>query len=279
MLLLVLASCFNASAQTGGKKTDMVVKANGDVLNGKVTEINDDAIKFIHAGETLVYTIKKSDILKITYASGRVESFSAPAAAPAATPAATSAPGNAPAPMLVTDPSERRNKVAILPFGFIKDGQPQAQEVSDEIQNEAYALLSKHSGVYNILSPRGTNVKLAQAGITRDKMLNYTMADLCQILGVEFVVDGLVTQNRTSQTSTGTTTYNNKGNDDDKKRSGVATSTATSQQNYQTRLDLKIYNDKSDIIYNQNRQAFWNTEDAYKNVLEYLVKRSPLYTK
>lgn len=274
MLLLVLATCFNASAQTGGKN-DIVVKANGDVLTGKVTEINDDAIKFIHSGESLVYTIKKSDILKITYASGRVESFSAPAAATAAAPSS----GNAPAPTMVTDPAERRNKVAILPFGFIVDGQPQAQEVSDEIQNEAYALLSKHSGVYNILSPRGTNVKLAQAGITRDKMMNYTMADLCQILGVEFVVDGLVTQNRTSQTSTGTTTYNNKGNDDDKKKSGVATSTSTSQQNFQTRLDLKIYNDKSDIIYNQNRQAFWNTADAYKNVLEYLVKRSPLYTK
>jgi alpha-amylase/alpha-mannosidase (GH57 family) len=44
-------------------------------------------------------------------------------------------------------------------------------------------------------------------------------------------------------------------------------------------MDLKIYNEKAQIVYNQNRKAFWNTEDAYKNTLEYLIKRSPLYTK
>lgn len=179
--------------------------------------------------------------------------------------------------------AERRNKVAVLPFSFVKDGQNAAQEVSDEIQNELYALLSKHSGVYTVVSPRATNVLLTKAGITKANMLNYTMSDICQVLGVEFIIDGMITQNRTTQTSYGNTTYSDKTrqkeNSDDKKSSGTASTSSTSTQNYQTTMDMKIYNDKSEIVYNQNRKAFWNTADAYKNTMEYLVKRCPLYTK
>ncbi|HWV69164.1 hypothetical protein [Chitinophaga sp.] len=93
----------------------------------------------------------------------------------------------------------------------------------------------------------------------------------------------MITQNRTTQTSYGNTSYSGKteqkDNSDDKKSSGSASSSSTSVQNYQTTMDMKIYNDKSDIIYNQNRKAFWNTGDAYKNTMEYLVKRCPLYSK
>ena len=47
---------------------------------GKVTEINDTEVKFIYTGESLVYTIKKSDILKKSLTqSGRVEVINKPA--------------------------------------------------------------------------------------------------------------------------------------------------------------------------------------------------------
>lgn len=271
MLILLLSVASLTSFSQTEKKHDVVVKLNGDQLNGDVLEVNDDAIRFTYTGETVVYTIKKAEIQKIMFASGRVETINAPAA-DAST--ATADPKN---------DEDRHNKVAILPFSFIKDGQPAAQEVSDEIQNELFAMLGKHSGVYTILSPRGTNVKLNKAGITKANILNYSMAEICRIVGAEYVVDGMITQNRTTQTSYGNTTYNDKtkqkDNSDDKKSSGYASSSSTSVQNYQTTMDMKIYNDKSDIIYNQNRKAFWNTGDAYKNTMEYLVKRCPLYSK
>ncbi len=271
MLILLLSVASLTSFSQTEKKHDVVVKLNGDQLNGDVLEVNDDAIRFTYTGETVVYTIKKAEIQKIMFASGRVETINAPAAD---AQTATADPKN---------DEDRHNKVAILPFSFIKDGQPAAQEVSDEIQNELFAMLGKHSGVYTILSPRGTNVKLNKAGITKANILNYSMAEICRIVGAEYVIDGMITQNRTTQTSYGNTTYNDKtkqkDNSDDKKSSGYASSSSTSVQNYQTTMDMKIYNDKSDIIYNQNRKAFWNTGDAYKNTMEYLVKRCPLYSK
>ncbi|HEY9259026.1 hypothetical protein [Chitinophaga sp.] len=273
ILLLLTVCCYCTSFSQTEKKHDVIVKLNGDQLNGDVLEISDSTIRFTYTGEKLIYNIKKSEILKITFASGRVETFNAPPATAQTTPVTATGASTA----------ERRNKVAVLPFTFVKDGQNAAQEVSDEIQNELYALLSKHSGVYTVVSPRATNVLLTKAGITKANMLNYSMAEICQVLGVEFIVDGMVTQNRTTQTSYGNTSYSDKtkknDNSDDKKSSGSASTSSTSVQNYETTMDMKIYNDKSEIVYNQNRKAFWNTADAYKNTMEYLVKRCPLYKK
>ncbi|SEW44498.1 hypothetical protein [Chitinophaga arvensicola] len=273
ILLLLAVSAYFTSFSQAAKKHDVILKLNGDELTGDVLEISDSTVRFTYTGEKLVYNLKKSEIRKITFASGRVETINAPvAAAPAAT---TTAP-------VQVSAEERRNKVAVLPFSFLKDGQAASPEMSEEVQNELYALLSKHAGVYTIVSPRATNVALTKAGISRANMLNYTMAEICQTLGVEFIIDGMITQNRTTQTSYGNTTYSDKtkkDNSDDKKNSGYASSSSTSVQNYETTMDMKIYNDKSEVIYNQNRKAFWNTGDAYKNTMEYLVKRCPLYTK
>ncbi|CAL1518828.1 hypothetical protein [Chitinophaga sp. MM2321] len=275
LLLFLAVTCYFTSSGQADKKHDVVIKLNGDQLNGDVIEINDSTIRFTYTGEKLVYNIKKSEIQKITFASGRIETINVP-------PTVQNAPANTTV-TVQQNAEERRNKVAILPFSFVKDGQNAAQEVSDEIQNELYALLSKHSGVYTVVSPRGTNVLLSKAGITKANILNYTMAEICELLGVEYIVDGMITQNRTTQTNYGNTTYSDKtkqkDNSDDKKSSGSGSTTSTSIQNYETTMDMKIYNDKSEIIYNQNRKAFWKTGDAYKNTMEYLIKRSPLYTK
>jgi preprotein translocase subunit YajC len=37
---------------------------NGEELAGKVTEIGEDDVKFTYAGETVVYKLKKSDIIR-----------------------------------------------------------------------------------------------------------------------------------------------------------------------------------------------------------------------
>ncbi|ACU59548.1 hypothetical protein [Chitinophaga pinensis] len=270
-LSFLLVGYFAGFGQTT-KKSDVIVRSNGDILNGEVHEITDSTIRFTYSGEKLVYTIKKSDILKITFASGRTEAFNNMA------PQASSTQ-SAPAPQPQAAMEDTRNKVAILPFSFVKDGQNLAEEVSEEVQNECYAMLGKHAGVHTLMSPRATNVALNKAGINRSNIKNYSMSELCQILGVEYVIDGMISQNRTTQTNYGTTSYSDKSKDDDKKKSGTASTYSTNVQNYQTVMDMKIYNEKSEIIYNQNRKAFWQTEDAYKNTLEYLIKRCPLYTK
>ncbi|NIG56637.1 hypothetical protein [Chitinophaga sp. Cy-1792] len=269
-LIFAMLLAITVSAQT---QPDIVFKTNGEQLSGKVTAINDADIRFRYTGETLDYTIKKSDIQKIRFASGREEVFNQPAIVNGA--AATENSGDA-AP--AGDP---HNKVAILPFSFIKDGHPQPDEAGQEVQNEIYNMLSKHAGVYEILQPRRTIVMLNKAGVTKDTYMNFTMDEICKKLGVEYILTGSISVNSTTVTSTGTSSYNDKtkNEDDKKKNSGTSSSYSTAKQNYKTVVDMKIYNDKGTSIYNQNRQAFWNDQDSYKSTVEYLLKRCPLYRK
>ncbi len=275
-LLSIVLIHYSAISQAE-KKHDVVTKINGDELSGNVLEIGDSAIRFTYTGETLVYNIKKSEISKITFASGRVQDF-----AKQTTPASNTAVSS---PNVQTVPDEeRRNKVAILPFTFLKDGEVTAQEVSEEVQNKCYDMLSKHSGIYTIVIPRNTNVKMNQAGITKATIMNFTMDDICKTLGVEYIIDGMVSQNRTNESTHGSTNYDSKSKKDYDKSTNKSTSSSgsfssTTSQNYETTIDMKVYNDKGEVMYNQNKKSFWSGRDAYKNTLEYLLKRTPFYTK
>jgi len=68
----------NVVAQTKTIRVDIVQKTNGEEMKGKVTRITDTDISFVYAGETLEYSIKKSDIQKVTYASARTEVLAKP---------------------------------------------------------------------------------------------------------------------------------------------------------------------------------------------------------
>ncbi len=42
-------------AQTkSAEKYDVIIKTSGDEMQGKITEVNDDNVKFIYKGETVV---------------------------------------------------------------------------------------------------------------------------------------------------------------------------------------------------------------------------------
>ncbi|GAA0880946.1 hypothetical protein GCM10009119_39160 [Algoriphagus jejuensis] len=56
-------------------KNDIVVLSNGEMKEGKVTGVTDSKIKFRYAGEELEYEFSKSQISKIEFGSGRVETF------------------------------------------------------------------------------------------------------------------------------------------------------------------------------------------------------------
>jgi TolB-like protein len=264
------------------EKIDVVFKANGDQLKGQVVEVNDDNIRFKYTGEQVIYTFKKSEIQKVTFSSGRTETYNN----------TTSPSSNSSAPVQNAVPTapaaaqssaeERRNKIAILPFSFIKDGQNLPQEASDEVQEECFTRLSEHSGTYTVISPRATNVILAKAGIDKSNIVKYTMAEICQILGVQYVVDGLVNQTNTSQSSSGNKSYDFKKNDgksNNDKMSGSSSYSSNVSQNYETFTTINMYNDKSEMIFSQRKKALFSTVGAYKSSIGYLLKRSPLYTK
>lgn len=265
----------------GNGKWDIILKLNGEELAGKVTEVGDDEIKFTYAGETVVYKIKKADILKVTYSSGRIEVFNK-APEPSASPAAGSN-GSASESKSPYSLEDHHNKVAILPFSYIKDDQTGSDELGVKVQNECFAFLNKHAGVLTILDPRTTNAKLIKAGVTRENVKGYTMEEICNILGVEFVVEGMVVIDRGQQSSSSygnmktTDNYNSKNNSGTYKTTGGSTTTST--QYYINNVTIGVYNDKGSTLYSQERKSLLNLQGEYKSALDYLLKRTPIYSK
>lgn len=268
---------FGARSQTKSPVAlDIVQKTNGETLKGKVIKITDQDVSFVYSGETAEYVIKKSDIAQITHSSGRVETFSQQTA-----PSDTRQKDQV---SMVATPVDHHNKIAILPFTFVMDNQPGADAIGLKAQQDAYGLLSQHSAGYTIVDPRTTNAALIQAGATKDKLMGFTMKNLCDILGVEYIVDGTVTQAKGYQTSS-TSTYGSadvKRTDGDKvsKVSGYGGANSMAVQRYDVSVSLQIYMDNNASIYNENHKAFLsNTDGSYSGPLEYLLKRCPLYRK
>lgn len=272
-MMIVICSFAQTPLQ---QKADVIKKTNGEELKGKIIKITDADVSFVYSGETAEYVIKKSDISQITHSSGRVEIFSQQVP-----PSETRQKDQV---AMTATPVDHHNKIAIIPFTFLMDNQPGADAIGMKAQQDAYALLNQHSAGYTILDPRSTNAALVQAGATRDKMIGFTMKNLCDILGVEYIIDGTVTQNKgyqTSYTSTSDDTKVKRG--DDNKVKGVSnygSSSSDAVQRFDVSVSLQIYMDNNASIYNESHKAFLsNTDGSYSGPLEYLLKRCPLYRK
>lgn len=276
LLMLALISVKGIAQSGNTSKQDVIQKIDGEEMKGKVIKVTDSDVTFVYTGETAQYVIKKSEIAKIVHASGRVENIGRQ---------------NLPAQNRQQDqvsmsasPVDHHNKIAILPFTFLMDNQPGADEIGYKAQEDTYGILSQHAAGYTILDPRTTNALLSKAGVTKDKMINFTMKEICDILSVEYVIDGAITQNKGYQTSSSSDVSNTKvkRNDNDKVKgvSSYGSTNSNSVQRYDVAVSLHIYMDNNVSIYNQSHKAFFsNTDGSYSSPLEYLLKRSPLYRK
>ena len=244
-------------------------------------------ISVTYKGESVSYTIKKSDIMKITFASGRVEVFNKPAL-PSETKEAPKPsempPVAAAALAFAVSPEAHHNRVAVLPFRFLTDRQSADEEMGYKVQEETFAYLSKHAGVYKILDPATTDALLLKAGVTPATARQFTPADICNILGVEYIVGGTITQNTGTATTTQYNNANVKTNTNQKTnttQNAKVTSSGSSStvQNYKTSVTMNVYNDKGETVFSQEHASVWSFDGAYKNAVQYLLKRLPIYTK
>jgi hypothetical protein len=267
------------------KKVDTILKLNGDELQGSVKEIQANSIKFTYTGEELVYEIPKSEIVKITFSSGRIEFFNKTNSSGEPTNSDSSKPGSE-----FNQPQDHHNKVAILPFHYLIDKQNASEEMTYKVQTETFSFLIRHIGSLTLQDVNETNALLIKNGVNDGNMRGFTMGEICNILGVEYVIQGTITQERTSVTSSSSSSYNEKsssGNSTNSKGnfigmisgSGSSSSYSSSQQNYSTSIVMNIYTDKGENIFSQEHTGFWPTNDAYKVTLQYLLKKTPIYRK
>ncbi len=252
-------------------QNDIVLKTNGEEMVGKVMEMGADNLKFTYKNESVEYTVPKKEIIKITFASGRIEFMDG---------TQSSAKTNIP------NLADHHNKVAILPFVYIKNQGDGSNEMAQKIQSETYAVFNKKKVNLQFQDPMTTNNLLAKAGVNNNNSAGFTMGEICNILGVEYILQGTVsvekdasyTYSNTNVDAKQEPTKNKKGLIGQVLSANTSTSSNTSDT-FNSEITMNIYNDKGDNIFNQNHSSFWYTEDAYKTTLNYLAKRTPIYLK
>ncbi|MFD2826719.1 hypothetical protein ACFSYG_09555 [Leeuwenhoekiella polynyae] len=259
----------NLSAQDAA---DMVYMLNGETKKGKVTAVHEDNIEFIYSGEDLNYDIKKSEIAKITFSSGRTQVFNEQPAAPTAMAA----------PVSATTAASRKNKLAVLPFVMVSNDQGLMSEaMSGQVQQTAINSFKKNTNQVIVQEAMTTNAILLQNGLDPTSIKTMLPKDVASLLGVEFVVYGTANiefeGTRTSGLSS--TTYKNDKDKDKRKGRELTSNSSTTTTNYDTTIGLTIVSDTGSSLYSVNRNGFGSSLDTYEGTLSYLIKRCPWGTK
>ena len=128
---------------------------------GSVKAISDEIVDFVYQNESIDYKVKTTEIVKITFASGRIQFLN------------DFDTKSKPDSKL----ADHHNKVAILPFGFIKDQSDGSDAMSQKIQEESYNVFKKYSGGLQFQEPRNTNALLIKAGVQNNNIQGSSKAD------------------------------------------------------------------------------------------------------
>ena len=257
-------------------KVDTVVMLNGEKREGKVISVKEDAIKFAYKGETLEYEFKKSEINEIVFASGRTEVINKGTNTEVVSSGVTS--------------TGRKGKIAILPFEFISnDSSLNANAMAEQLQADSYLSIKENTNGLELQDPITTNSLLAKNNISLANLKSISPKEMAALLGVENVVYGIanVTNKGTSSYGSGVTNYNDKetqnkeGRKETTKSSGSAynSNNSTTMINYETKINLNIFNDKGANLYSESRNSFGTGFDAYHATINYLIKRCPFGSK
>lgn len=269
-VLCLLITCFSplmaqkASLAKGTVvKEDSVLMLNGETKHGKIISVGTDAISFVHSGEKLEYALKKADINKIVFASGRTEIVTVPTVA--------KSPSDNYPPM-------EHNLIAVLPFKYRSVGEPleQINATKEKLQDDTYSYLSKRNGVYKFQDPQTTNALLIRNGIDENTIKGYTFDELCKVLGTEYIVQGGLS--RSSKENVSSAESKTVKKDDDRARQSKAANTVV-QKTYENEVSVLIYNRQNDKVFDNHRTAILSGEASYKDALFYMLKRCPIYNK
>jgi len=262
VLLINIPSFSQQQDSTVHKSFDRIIMANGEIREGKVISISENNVDFVYSGETLTYHISTKNIGKIEFSSGRIQQF------------------NEIKPEKKSDNSmvNHANKVAILPFIYVKDGAERQHDIMEQkAQKELYKVLLDHAGPMVVQDPKKTIELLQKHNITTTTINTISVPELANALGVEYIIFDVLTVNMKGTTSYstgyGSTHYNNRN------AYGYHTSSTSTQIDYQTTIDMTIYNDHGEQIFTKSKTSFFSSEDAYPFTIMYLVKRMPFYTK
>ncbi|MEC5143607.1 hypothetical protein [Chitinophaga sp. 212800010-3] len=263
LLLCLLITCYHplTAQKNTPAKEDSVIMLTGEIKHGRVTAVSTDAISFVHSNESLEYSLKKTDIQKIVFASGRTEVITVPTAI-----------------KFDNYPPMERNLIAILPFKYRSVGEAWEDigATKEKLQDDAYTYLSRHNGQYKYQDPQTTNALLMRNGIDENNIKAYTFDELCKILGTEYIVQGSLSRSSKDNISSAETKTIKK--DDDRINQNKASNTVV-EKTYQNEVTILIYNWQNSKIFGTRRTALLDNESSYKDALLFILKRCPVYNR
>ena len=274
LIFLLFILSFVTPSLFAQEKNDVIFMLNGETKEGKVTGIHESTIDFVYSGEDLKYELKKSDILKIIFSSGRTQIISQ-----ATTPTTNAS---------TTTAAERKNKLAVLPFTMVSNDQGLMSEaMSGQIQHAAINSFKKNTRQIMVQDPMTTNAILLKNNLDPNSIKTMMPQKVAEILGVEFVVYGTanISFEGTRSYGTSSTTYQDKNkkdkNKEDEKSSGkeFTSNSSSTTSNYDTSIELNIFSDAGSNLYSVSRNAFGSSLDTYDGTLNYLIKRCPWGSK
>ncbi|MBO0320735.1 hypothetical protein J0X14_00385 [Muricauda sp. CAU 1633] len=246
---------------------DKVYMLSGEVNEGTVKAIEDAAITFVYAGETLEYSFEKSKINKIVFGSGRTQVINE-AAAPVTAAAVASA--------------NSRNKLAVIPYTMISNESSLTTDaMAEEVQHTTINSFMDNTRGLTILDPMTTNALLLKNNVNANSIKTMLPQEVAKLLGVEFVVYGTANINFEGTMTFGSTstTYKEKEKreDKDKKSSGreFSSTSSSTTDNYDTTIEMIVYNDQGRTVHSVKRNGFGNSLDKYEATINYLVRRTP----
>ncbi len=199
LILSLLLLIFSQNAQLLAQaKSDVIVLVNGERKDGKVTGITSSQIKFRYINEEFDYEFDKSEVAKIEFASGRVETFGGSPESQSSTQSRNPNPTGGP---------DTHNKIAVLPFEFVSNDPGMTSEsMSKLVQNTTANIVRDEYRALMLQDPLTTNAILAKNNISQTNITSLTPNEIANLLGVEFIVFGTL-----SITNKGTSTFGSAG--------------------------------------------------------------------
>lgn len=277
-LLIGLFSLSSYGQNNDAKKLDRIIRKDYQIIDCTISKISDAAVEYSLPNETLTISLDVAKIARIDFSSGRTQLFES--AEPAANQAnevvgeTIQAQGS---------PKMNTNMIAVLPIPYVNsETLASSEEMAKFAQNDIYnKLIDKSSNIFplTVQDLRTTNSLLRKAGIDYKNIDEIPIDELEQILGVDNIIAAKVSytieENRTSNTyKSGETKYS----DDKTKNQNYSSTSDQTEKQYKYNVYFDMYRNK-EKIYTHTRQPFFTMKDSWMDAIQYLLKRSPIYTK
>lgn len=181
---------------------------------------------------------------------------------------------------------EYRNRVAIMPLTYVGvENDRRSERMQEFLQTFAISVLRNSAFELKYLDAAEINALLLRNGINDVTVKHYTPADLARILHVEYVITGIVVQDEGSLVTVNNSYTTQRQNyryyyeRNRPTRRTHSTETSITRQNMNTQASIAIYDRTGENLYQRSRQSILNDTDAYRNAIQYLLKRCPLYKR